>query len=233
MACPLDDRKPLSEPIWNIVNLTIGNKRQWNLNWNFQIFSQENASEYVVWKMTAILSRPQSVNLYIVSSNALLWPSRWKSIKFIRLHSREQIPSIAITFTDDRFKNISVWKYLYNDNISVEWNTLRVIDSTDYKSAWFRLRPLSNTEWDHSIFPGHKDLGVSYGIKALDNHYFRSAPTHYLNQCWLIVYWTRRNKLQWIRKENTKRSFNTMLVKCLQNGGHFDQTTIKTRMCCQ
>ena len=47
---------------WNIVNWTIGNKSQWNLKWNSYIFTEENAFENVVWKMVAILSRPQCVN---------------------------------------------------------------------------------------------------------------------------------------------------------------------------
>ena len=34
---------------------------QWNLNQNSYIFIQENAFEIVVWKMSAILSRPQCV----------------------------------------------------------------------------------------------------------------------------------------------------------------------------
>ena len=44
---------------WDIVNQTLGNKLQWNLNQNLWIFIQVNAFEYVVWKMAAILSRPQ------------------------------------------------------------------------------------------------------------------------------------------------------------------------------
>ena len=40
---------------------TLGNKLQWNLNRNLNIFIQENAFENVVWKMAAILSRPQCV----------------------------------------------------------------------------------------------------------------------------------------------------------------------------
>ena len=47
---------------WNIVNWTLGNKLQWNLNRNLYIFIQENPLENVVWKMAAILSRPQCVN---------------------------------------------------------------------------------------------------------------------------------------------------------------------------
>ena len=46
---------------WNIVNWTLGNKLQWNLNRNLFIFIQENAFENVVWKMAAILSGPQCV----------------------------------------------------------------------------------------------------------------------------------------------------------------------------
>ena len=37
------------------------NKLQWNVNRNSCIFIQENAFENVVWKMAAILSRPQCV----------------------------------------------------------------------------------------------------------------------------------------------------------------------------
>ena len=39
-------------------------------------------------------------------------------------------------------------------------------------------------------------------VSKLDHHCFRSrlvactAPSHYLNQCWIIVNWTLRNKLQ-------------------------------------
>ena len=43
------------------MNCTHRNKLQWNLNWNLNIFIQENAFENVVCKMAAILSRPLSV----------------------------------------------------------------------------------------------------------------------------------------------------------------------------
>ena len=39
------------------------NKLQWNPNRNSYIFNQENAIEYVIWKMSDILSRPQCVKL--------------------------------------------------------------------------------------------------------------------------------------------------------------------------
>ena len=47
---------------WNIVNRTIRNKKQWNFYLNSNIFVHENAYENVVWKMVAILSRPECVN---------------------------------------------------------------------------------------------------------------------------------------------------------------------------
>ena len=31
-----------------------------------------------------------------------------------------------------------------------------------------------------------------------------SAPSHYLNQCWLIIIWTLRNNRQWKSNRNTK-----------------------------
>ena len=47
---------------WNIVNWTLRNKLQWNLNRNSYISIQENAFK-IVWKMAIILSRPQCVML--------------------------------------------------------------------------------------------------------------------------------------------------------------------------
>ena len=47
---------------WIIVNWTLRNKLQWNLNRNSNIFIQENAFESVVCETAAILSRPQCVN---------------------------------------------------------------------------------------------------------------------------------------------------------------------------
>ena len=56
-----NDRHYLNQ-CWNIVNWTLGNKLQWNLNWNWYIFIQDNAFENVICEMASILSRPQCVN---------------------------------------------------------------------------------------------------------------------------------------------------------------------------
>ena len=47
---------------WNIVNLTLMNKLQWNFNRNCNIFIQENVFASVVCEMAVMLSRPQCVN---------------------------------------------------------------------------------------------------------------------------------------------------------------------------
>ena len=47
--------------------------------------------------------------------------------------------------------------------------------------------------------------------------FFNSAPSHYLNQGWLIVNWTFKNKLQWNSNGNTflftKKHVKTSLAK--------------------
>ena len=71
MACHLDSTKPLSEPILDIVNLTLRNKLQWNFNQNSNTFIQENALESVVWEMASISSWPQCVNFWIKISSVV------------------------------------------------------------------------------------------------------------------------------------------------------------------
>ena len=47
-------------------------------------------------------------------------------------------------------------------------------------------------------------------ISESDQHWCRwlvaySPPSHHLNQCWVIVNWTLKNKLQWNFNQNSKR----------------------------
>ena len=51
------------------------------------------------------------------------------------------------------------------------------------------------------------------------------GPSYYLNQCWVIINWTLRNKFHWNCNQNTKLFIHE---KCiwkyrLQNGSHFVQ----------
>ena len=48
---------------WNVVNWTLRNNLQWNFNRNSNIFFQENAFQNVIWKIAAIMSRPQCVKI--------------------------------------------------------------------------------------------------------------------------------------------------------------------------
>ena len=60
-------------------------------------------------------------------------------------------------------------------------------------------------------------------VSESSQHWFRywlvanSAPSHYLNQYWVIVSWTLRNKLQWNFDQNTKtfiREITSQIIVC-------------------
>ena len=48
-------------------------------------------------------------------------------------------------------------------------------------------------------------------------------PSHYLNQCWLIINWTLSNKLLTIKFESKYNNFHSREIHkcCLQNVSHF------------
>ena len=56
----------------------------------------------------------------------------------------------------------------------------------------------------------HLPLAPHICVNESGQHWFRqwlvaySVPSHYLNQCWVIVNWTLRNKFQWNCYQNTK-----------------------------
>ena len=62
MAGLLAGAKPLSESMLECW-FNPWEKLQWSLKRNLNIFIQENTFENVVWKMAAILSRPQWVKM--------------------------------------------------------------------------------------------------------------------------------------------------------------------------
>ena len=75
MTCNLVVPSHYLNQCWNIVNWTLENKHQWNLNRNSYIFIQENAFENIICEMVAILYRLQCVNFYQrkFSHLLLLW----------------------------------------------------------------------------------------------------------------------------------------------------------------
>ena len=64
---------------WSIVNWIPGNRIQCNFHQHTTIFIQENAFEYVIWKMAAIMSWPQSVNRVSgwITQGGLTWFCPW------------------------------------------------------------------------------------------------------------------------------------------------------------
>ena len=75
MACRLVGAKPLFEPYWNIVNLNLRNKFQWNLKQNSCIFIHEKAFENVVCKISAILSGPHVLTVPTFPSRSIGYPN--------------------------------------------------------------------------------------------------------------------------------------------------------------
>ena len=71
MACRLDALSHYLNQCWDIVDWTLGNKLQWNLNRNLCICIRENTFENIVWEMTTILSQRQCVK-------KLTWMFMWQ-----------------------------------------------------------------------------------------------------------------------------------------------------------
>ena len=91
----------------------------------------------------------------------------------------------------------------------------------------------SHSAWDPQMMASDRGCryqyprnGLTHGgrvthicVNILDHHWFRSwlvawsAPSHYLNQCWDIVNWTLRNKLQWHLNERHIFSFKKIHLK--------------------
>ena len=78
----------------------------------------------------------------------------------------------------------------------------------------------------------HLPLVLHICVSESGQHWFRqwlvahSAPSHYLNQCWVIVNWTismLRRTSQWNFNQNTKLLIHEKCIwnHRLRNGGHF------------
>ena len=66
-------------------------------------------------------------------------------------------------------------------------------------SHWYRL-PLFNSSSPSAAYM--RQWAGSALVQIMACH--SSAPSHYLKQCWFIVNWTLRNKIQWNSNQNTK-----------------------------
>ena len=70
--------------------------------------------------------------------------------------------------------------------------------------------PLDLSQIGANLVLTHLPLVPHICVSESGQYWFRlwlvaySAPSHYLKQCWVIVNWTLRNKLQWNFNQNTK-----------------------------
>ena len=120
---------------WIIVNWTLRSKLQWNFSRNSNIFIEENPFQNVVWKMVAILSRPQCVNTSRLRQN-------WRNfaddiIKLIFLTENIWISlRISLKFVPEvRINNnpalVQIMAWCRPDN---PWSELMIIEFTDVYS---------------------------------------------------------------------------------------------------
>ena len=68
MACRLFGAKSLSKPMLGYCPLD-PQELKWNFNQNTKVVIRENVSEYIVWKISATLSRFQRVNQYSAAAS--------------------------------------------------------------------------------------------------------------------------------------------------------------------
>ena len=145
------------------------NKFQWNFNQNKNLF--ENASEYIVCEMAAILSRGRRVN-----SNAKhqtkYGSNQMKTMQvIIRISPKSQ--------TDwQSGPSVLSWpscKAESKKGINLTWSAVTLTTSaiqTDLNSLW-----PGDAIWRH----GTRSTLAQVMVCCL------TAPSHYLNQCWLVI----------------------------------------------
>ena len=110
------------------------------------------------------------------------------SLKFTPLN-------LCVYFQEANLEFIRIKHKIYNNWLAQMWSVLHNM----------QINPLN------SSCPGTTYICQWKGSASVQE----IAWCHYLNQCWLIVNWTLRNKHQW--------NSNQCIWKCLRNGGHFVQ----------
>ena len=121
------------------------------------------------------------------------------------------------------------WKLFFDDRFSTEWthwsvwqlhNTVMYHTEIWSLSCWIWKYWINKQQLsDCTALPSFNltpvklinlPLLLHICVSELGQHWFRyllvtySAPSHYLNQCWVIANWTLSNKLQWNFNHNSK-----------------------------
>ena len=106
---------------------------QWNFNRNSFIFIQENRFENVIWKMAAILSRPQCVNNWVdmsASINVAIW-------LFWHIWPLDGI-SVALYYIDTLIESIASLTGGFHNSSEVQLQVYIM-----YAEGWIRFGQLS------------------------------------------------------------------------------------------
>ena len=159
---------------WVIVNWTLRNKFQWNINQNTKLFIHEKASENIVCKMTAILSRGDELSAKPGRGHYLnqWWPNLLTLIGITRLH---EVNSLAPGKFGWNFGHVIFKQILVIDGWGISYEVAQIWMSLDFT----------------------EDQSTLVQVMA----WCRQATSHYLSQCWprsLLPYGVARP--QWVNQ---------------------------------
>ena len=120
----------------------------------------------------------------------------------------------------DRWASIvmrSLWRRGYME--TEWWGRSRVWDLSSCRTRM--IITMCGTEINYPPPPPPPPLSAAYMRQWIGSALVQiwlaaySAPSHYLNQCWVIVNWTRRNKIQWNSNQSKSLSFMEIHLKML------------------
>ena len=149
---------------WNIVNWTLRNKRQWNLNRNSNI--HENALEKVVCGIASILSRPQRAKAHVkfgLYSDVLrayryadTLTQCWKKVRILMLMPNECLCSYCRRIDEEihcMFNcdiNIQERQCLFRKIAYVYCHFLPLTTCMNFSFSWYLRKPRCWFCWQNS-----------------------------------------------------------------------------------
>ena len=109
---------------------------------------------------------------------------------------------VLICYEVWRYMWTYMWIYLY---ICYECNLIQYRSFSIYMCFFLCSEVLhwGFVVWESTVNVNSLRPGDAYMRQQTNHHWFRwwlatwPAPSHYLNQCWIIVNWTLGHKLQW------------------------------------
>ena len=165
----------------NIVNGTLRNKVQWYFSQNSNIFIQQNALQNAVCQMTSILYQPQCVNgfYFCILTTCTIWTFVLEC---------KMIPTGRL-----------IWLMLsdISDHSHLDLNMSVLLANVFYHHY---PKDGINSLWSSDAICWHLSRSTMAQVMAC----CLTAPSHYLNQCWLII-----SKVQWHLPEGNLTWYNS------------------------